>query len=298
MKRIFIATIMAVTITSGTIYAQTTSDYLILQDIGPYKLDKPEKKFPGIAPSGGPEIYNNSPGIVGPADHFSLDHTDTTYKTMYIGGNGTSSPTVFVTKHAGSDSDKWLLHEIEDGYRDSDNLNATVDTNVQIRTISGKNVYFIGIYGGKSYTWISSGNVVVEVSCASCPNTRPEPLEVVQAYLAKHSSTITLTDSDLKSQAHSIQWIKDEMDRRLWLCDKWFMQLQLRKVDEKQVYQESVKSMNIFLDYREKYYGIKAIDEKNLIAGYLNTNNGTGIKAKLKEYKDWWVVNKDKAISL
>jgi len=98
--------------------------------------------------------------------------------------------------------------------------------------------------------------------------------------------------------AHDVQWIKDEMDRRLWLCDKWFMQLQLRKVDEKQVYQESVKSMNIFLDYREKYYGMKAADEKNLLAGYLNTNNGTGIKAKLKEYKDWWVVNKDKAINL
>ena len=88
------------------------------------------------------------------------------------------------------------------------------------------------------------------------------------------------------------------MDRRLWLCDKWFMQLQLRKVEEKQVYQESVKSMNIFLDYREKYFGIKAADEKNLLAGYLNTNNGTGIKAKLKEYKDWWVVNKDKSINL
>jgi hypothetical protein len=50
--------------------------------------------------------------------------------------------------------------------------------------------------------------------------------------------------------------------------------------------------------YDGKYYGMKAADEKNLLAGYLNTNNGTGIKAKLDEYKKWWVVNKDKAINL
>jgi hypothetical protein len=43
---------------------------------------------------------------------------------------------------------------------------------------------------------------------------------------------------------------------------------------------------------------MKAADEKNLLAAYLNTNNGTGIKAKLDEYKKWWVVNKEKAISL
>jgi hypothetical protein len=56
--------------------------------------------------------------------------------------------------------------------------------------------------------------------------------------------------------------------------------------------------MTVFLDYREKYYEVKAADEKNLLAGYLNTNNGTGIKVKLAEYKNWWAVNKSKAISL
>jgi len=62
--------------------------------------------------------------------------------------------------------------------------------------------------------------------------------------------------------------------------------------------QAVLKSMNVFLDYREKYYGIKAVDEKSLLAGYLTANNGTAIKAKLTEYKNWWVVNKEKAISL
>jgi hypothetical protein len=206
---------------------------------------------------------------------------------------------VQVTKHADSpDAIKWLLHELEDGYRDNDKLNVTIDLGVQMRTINGNNVLFSGIYGGKSYTWISNGNVVVEVSCSSCPSTKPEPLEIVQAYLTKFHSIITLTDNDLKSRAHSEQWIKDEMDRRLWLCDKWFMQLQLKKVEETQVCQESVKSMNIFLDYREKYYGLKAVDEKNLLARYLSSNNDTGIKAKLTEYKSWWSSHKTDAISL
>ena len=88
------------------------------------------------------------------------------------------------------------------------------------------------------------------------------------------------------------------MDRRLWLCDKWFMQLQLKKVEARQAYEASVKSVNIFLDYREKYYGLKAADEKNLLFGYLMQNNGTGIKAKVDEYKKWWVVNKEKGINL
>jgi hypothetical protein len=56
--------------------------------------------------------------------------------------------------------------------------------------------------------------------------------------------------------------------------------------------------MNIFLDYREKYYETKAADEKNLLAGYLNTNNGTAIKAKLTEYKNWWLIHKTDAISV
>lgn len=88
------------------------------------------------------------------------------------------------------------------------------------------------------------------------------------------------------------------MDRRLWLCDKWFYQLQLGKVQQNQVFQESIKCMSIFLDYREKYFGIKAADEKNLLASYLSSNNSTSIKAKLTEYKNWWSVNKSKAISL
>jgi hypothetical protein len=76
------------------------------------------------------------------------------------------------------------------------------------------------------------------------------------------------------------------------------MQLQLKKTEEKDVYREAVESMTVFLNYREKYFGIKAEDETILLDTYRMQNNGTGIKAKLKEYKNWWGLNKDKAISL
>ncbi|MBI5026928.1 MAG: hypothetical protein HZC12_09455 [Nitrospirae bacterium] len=56
--------------------------------------------------------------------------------------------------------------------------------------------------------------------------------------------------------------------------------------------------MEVVLNYREKYYGINAKDEKNLLSNYLLQNNGTAIKNKLTEYKNWWNLNKDKAISL
>ncbi len=129
--------------------------------------------------------------------------------------------------------------------------------------------------------------------------TKPEPIEVIQAYLTKHPSTLpAVTMKELNSAANKTTWIKDEMDRRLWLCDKWFYQLQLGKVQQADAFQAAVKSMTIFLDYREKYCGIKAADEKNLLASYLNANNGTGIKAKLDEYKKWRTVNKNKAINL
>ena len=74
--------------------------------------------------------------------------------------------------------------------------------------------------------------------------------------------------------------------------------VQLQKVKLEDTLQASVKHMEVFLNYREKYYGIAALNEKQLLWGYRDKNDGTSIKAKLKEYKDWWAVNKDKAISI
>lgn len=160
--------------------------------------------------------------------------------------------------------------------------------------VGGDRIFSIRM-GGGSYMWVSN-NVVVNIDYTDMQGGKPEPREVILAYLQKFPSTIPTTL--ILDKAHDVQWIKDEMDRRLWLCDKWFVQVTLGKTDQKTALQNIVKSLQVFLDYREKYYGIKAADDKNLIAGYLINNDGTNIKAKLTEYKNWWVVNKDKAISL
>ena len=272
------------------------ADYLILQDIDPYKLFT---GIPGRVFSGPPSKFSQTAtgGVLAAAGHFA--EGDTSYEASYTESSGKwPFVKVEVTKHPGSDSDKWLLHEVEYSYRDSDNsdyrLGLLSGAGVKIREIAGNKFIYWGL-GGGSYTWIS-GQKVIEIKYTDLQRTKSEPIEVVQAYLQKHPSTIPALF--VFDQAHDVQWIKDEMDRRLWLCDKWFYLLQLGKVQQAQVFQEVVKSMEVFLNYREKYYGIAALNEKQLLWGYRDKNDGTSIKAKLKEYKDWWNLNKDKAITL
>jgi len=287
----FLLIVYMVLITTSTFAAQMVSDYLILQDIGPYKLESPQKVVGGYI--GGPRTFDGA-GVLAPAGHFYFDHTDKTNEAYYEGGNNLPSATVQVTQHTGSDSNKWLAHEIDDSFRDDFGIpnNAYAP-----RQINGQTIYVISI-GGRGYRWVSATKVI-EIAYHGSLRTLPEPLDVVQAYLIKHPSTLpALTLQDLRSTANETTWIKDEMDRRLWLCDKWFTQLALGKAQQSEVLQQSVKSMNIFLDYREKYYNIKAADEKNLLAGYLSTNNGTGIRAKLTEYKNWWTAHKSDTISM
>ena len=272
------------------------TNYLILDDIGAFKLHNQSRAFPDrklrlITPF---RKYNGSAGVLGSSGHFAYDHNDVTYETGYdnsIVGMGVS---VTVTQHCRSDSDKGLGHEIDEDFR---NYFGIPGETYGPRVIDGQ-VILEDTVAGANYRWLS-GNEVIMIAYHDSQMEKPEPIEVIRAYLSKHPSTLSaLTVAQLRSTNNKTQWIKDEMDRRLWLCDKWFYQLQLKKATEKQVYQESVKSMNVFFDYRERYFGIKAVDEKNLIAVFLNSHNGTGIKAKLDEYKKWWTANKDKAINL
>lgn len=289
-------------------HAQSITDYLILQDIGDYKFKTQTKDFITGQPRTIPGYSTRTaPGFLAGADHFDVDHDDKTYETKYVNRTIGLGVEVQITQHAGSESDKWLLHEVEDGYRDEDNLNATVDTNVQMRSISGKNIYFIGIYGAKSYAWISNNYIVVKIGCSNCPNTKPEPLEIVQAYLQKFPSTITLTDSDFKSRSHSEQWIKDEMDRRLWLADKWVSQITAADPKLYDKLDDVVKHLKVFLDYKGKYFvqteeektaGITAKSEKNVLGGYLEAKDLESIKTKLAAYKAWWEAHKGDTINL
>ncbi len=57
-------------------FSQNFSDYLILQDIVPYKLEAPQKVVGGYI--GGPRVFDGA-GVIAPTGHFHIDHSDKTY---------------------------------------------------------------------------------------------------------------------------------------------------------------------------------------------------------------------------
>lgn len=61
---------------------------------------------------------------------------------------------------------------------------------------------------------------------------------------------------------------------------------------------EIIDQMTVFIKYREKYYGITATTEMQLLLNYLDQNAVAAIKIKLTVYKDWWSANKSNPISL
>jgi hypothetical protein len=279
-------------------YAQSQSEYLILQDIGSYKF-KTQSKNPitkRIKTIPGYWIYKNSGALMG-TGHFVLDHVDTTYETVYENKDVGLGVEVKVTQHTGGDSDRWLLHEVEDNYHDDEmeTLGLLTDGAV-MRKIDNKRILWLGI-GGGTFRWVSN-NVVINVSYTDLQGAKLEPIEVVKAYLAKFPSTITTTDAELKASAHNVQWIKDEIDRRLWLCDKWNAQFQAGGVTQADLIYNLVRSMKVFLNYRQKYYGIAAEADLKLLAGYQLNKDIASIQTKLSEYKGWWSTNKARSISL
>jgi len=267
------------------------TDYLILQDIGPYKLEGQQKVIGGYI--GGPRTFGGA-GVLAPTGHFYPDHTDKTYEAYYEGGSALSSATVQITQHTGSDSDQWLLHEVE---RDFRNYYGIPGVTYGPREIDGQTILEDTV-GGVVYRWLS-GNKVINIKYVDLEMTKPEPIEVVKAYLAKHPSTLqSFTLAQLRSSDSKTTWIKDEMERMLWLGDKWFMALETGKAEQREVLKKSVKHMERFLLYRYKYFGVDGLTDAKALRSYLSENNEAGIKAKLEEYKTWWAGNKDKAINL
>jgi hypothetical protein len=278
MKRILILLLLLI---PSLGFSQDLTNYLILNDIGGYKY-RPKQTS---------ELYGNS-GVLTSADHFIMDHDDITYATRYVHPTTITGVSVQVTQHAGGDSDKWLLHEVERGFRRGDYEENM--TPARFRNIDGNNIFYSGL-GGGTYRWISN-NVVVNIEYVDLYRQKPEPLEVVRAYLAKFQSTMATITID---NAHNENWIKDEMERRLWLCDKWLQQLDEGKTDQYKALSAVVDNhLEVFLDYREKYYGISAGEEKQALYGYLQALNEKEIRKKLTEYKQWWAENKTNPINL
>ena len=272
------------------------TDYLILEDIAAYKLEKESREFPDrkLRPITPYKTYKGSAGVVGGAGHFAYDHDDMTYETGYENSTLEMGVEVQVTQHSGSASDMWLPHEVDRNFR---NYYGQPGDSYVMRQINGNTVMAAGS-GGWTYHWLSA-NKVIRIEYTDLQMTKPEPLEVVQAYLAKHPSTLTpMTSADLRTADNKTKWIKDEMDRRLWLCDKWNAQFQLGKASQADMFRALVDNMTVFLKYRQKCYGITATDDINALFDYSRNNDAAAIMNKLTAYKTWWAANKGNAINL
>ena len=270
--------------------SQSLSDSLLLQNIGPYQLEKPEKVIGGNI--GGPRSFEGA-GIIAGTGHFP-DHLDKSYEVRYLGGAELSSPKVQVTQHAGGESDKWLLHGVD---RDFRNYYGLPGDSYAMRIIDNQTIMASGS-GGWTYRWLS-GNKVVHIEYTDLQLEKPEPLEVVSAYLALHPSSLSpQTSLEIRTDANKTIWIKDEMDRRLWLGGKWMGTITNIGEDRKKKLIRIVDHLNVFLDYREKYYGVGAGTEKGTIDQLLQAEDKDAIEAKLNEYYQWWNQNKTGAINL
>lgn len=261
--------------TDHTAFSLAPSEYLILEDIGDYK------RSPGF------ELMGKTVGK-DPSCQQDGDDARGFYKAckiLYVKNSGNPPLSVETRRYQ---DDRWLLHELEDRYRDAENMNATLDDNVSLKKI-GKNALFAYRTGGvRTYTWIADKNVLVEIRFPSYTQSTPEPMEVIKAYLAKFPSMITLKDADLKSKAHSEAWIRNEMEHRLWLCTQWLTPGVLGKVEKNDALMDAVEQLFTFLDYREKYFGIRSISEKELLLGFRDEGNMPAIREKLSEYSTWW----------
>jgi len=253
---------------------------VIQQDIGEYKY-RPKSTI---------EIRNS--GVLIGAGHFDLDHDVITFEATYIHPVTIVAPDVIITQHAGSESDKWLLHEVEMTIRDT---YGTPGNGFLIRQIDNNTVLTYGL-GGWIYRWVS-GNKVINIQYHDSQMTKPEPLEVVKVYLAKYPSTLPpMTSASIRTVESKTKWVKDSMERDLWLCDKWFAQLDAGKAKQEDVLKTAVKYMKIFLNKQQNFFGTDVAAEKQLLREYQKSNDAVAIKDKLAEYKSWWSSNKTRAL--
>lgn len=271
--------------------AETISDFLIIKDIGLYKLEKPFITPRGQVVGGGQPTTSR--------DGNEAEGYFTSYTIGYDGGEGYAGPDVEISVY---DSTQWLAHEIEQSFRDNETgtLGLLTDGTV-LRKFDANRVYMIAI-GGESFKWLS-GNILVKISHVDLQAEKPEPLEVVKAYLQKYPSTISMTDAQLKNQDHTKQWIKEEFDRLLWASDRWVTLIQETDPKRKEKLTEAAENLTEFARYRRVYFkplfsDPMAEDIQLLEAAHMRPDQEEFIRAKLTEYKEWWASHKSESISL
>ena len=261
--------------------AQDIADHLITTDIDVYR--------PSKNPSGGV-----GPGVLALANHFFYDHRDVNYRISYFDLATKTGATVQVTEHSGGDSDRWLLHEAE---RDFRNYFGFPGKSYVIREIDGHRIMAAGI-GGWAYRWLS-GNHLIHIEYTDLQMTKSEPLQIVEAYLAKYPPTLPpMTTEGLRSSEDISEWVKNEMERTLWLCEKWFHYYETDGREVKRAIRKVKGFLETFVRFQEEFFPEEIEDlELRLLEIHLAADI-RGLRDLHSTYGRWWKESKDRCISL
>lgn len=289
MGRFFRAVFVGLGLAGGVaalVMAQPVADVLILSDIPPFELSKVRKMFKGKdGYVGGPQQWTYEADY--PGNSRTISKVD-----YYRTGPEGMSVEVQITLHS---STRWLGHEVERDYR---NYFGIIGDSVTLREIDGNRV-LVSSSGGHDYTWVSGSSTVVSISYTDLQMTKPEPLEIVRAYLAKYPSSFPA--ADIRSISYTEAWIRNEMERRVWLMEKWVGVGNADVLKQAEAMRTIRTHVEVFARYREKYLGEKAQD---LMLAFLTAVEAAAGKdwPKLVEevgkLRTWWDANKSRPLTI
>jgi hypothetical protein len=152
--------------------------------------------------------------------------------------------------------------------------------------------------GGWCYRWLS-GNHVIHIEYTDLQMTKPEPLKIVEAYLARYPPTLPpMTSERLRSSEEISKWVKDEMERTLWLCEKWFHHYETDGEEAERTNRIVKGFLETFVRYQEEFFPENTEDlEKRLLDIFLAVDI-RGLRDVHSIYVQWWEDNKNRCISL
>ncbi len=247
------------------------NDYLILQDIGDYKL----RTYRNISFTENKRINNNYILKIGvepfEGGHYIPDHKDIAYITEYSRERIKRQPSddsrskrlrficncgdvdINIVRHMGGESDKWLQHElVEEFIRGEDGKEKILTTD-----INGNKVFTMTKCGfalqDVTYGWLHN-NVIIKIKCDREIGYKTTPTEIISAYLKKFPSTIQPVDIK--------KWKRDRTEYELWLGKKWMKQIKNAEPLDDKILTIALKHIFLYLNFREEEYGKKAIDDK------------------------------------
>lgn len=265
------------------------NDYLILHDIGDYKI----AKYKNISSTHNKRITDNYILKIGVTTfesvHLIPDLKDISYMTEYSREkkensfsfdnsrtndasktkrtrrsrfvSGCDNVEVSVIKHTGGESDKWLQHELAGNF-----IQQKGDIrDIQLENIEGKKVFIKIKYGFGSedviYAWLHD-NAVFKIKSHREFDCACRPTEILTAYLKKFPPTVR-SPNIMKWQNHHVAY-------ELWLSKKWLEQIKDAEPIDDKILKIALKHIFLYLKFREKEYGIKAVtDKKGLWKLYL-----------------------------